>query len=100
MFGPGTYSDENDNGIFDAGDTFNSFMPIENTGRGNVPKVQYASKSHSNALVPLYAKGPGSELFLQRIRGTDARAAAHWKFSGQYIDNTDIFHVMKAVLAP
>jgi len=100
MFGPGTYNDVNGNGVFDAGDTEHGFQPIENMGRGNAPKVQYASKGHTNALVPFYAKGPGSELFLQRVRGTDPKAAAYWKFSGQYIDNTDIFPVVKAVLAP
>jgi len=63
-------------------------------------KVQYAGKGHSNALVPLYVKGPGAELFLQRIKGADPKAATFWKFSGQYVDNTDVFHVVKTVLTP
>ena len=102
MWGPGTFRDENGDGVYDKakGDVFNGFKPIENAGRGNVPKVQYAGKGHTNALVPLYAKGPGADLFLKRIKGTDANAAAFWNFSGQYVDDTDIAHVVKTVLAP
>jgi len=100
IWGPDTYRDSNGNGVFDKDDEFNGFQSIENTGRGNLPKVQYGSKGHTNALVPLYAKGPGAELFLQRIKGTDTKAATRWKFSGQYIDNTDIVPVVKTVLTP
>ena len=99
-FGPDTYSDDNENGVFDEGDTFNEFTPLENNGRGKAPEAQYAGKSHSNALVPLWAKGPGATLFLQRVKGTDAKAGKFWNFSGKYVDNTDVFHVMKTVLAP
>jgi len=95
-----TYNDENKNNVFDKDDVFNEHKPIENDGRGKVPKVQYSTNVHTNALVPLYAKGPGAELFLKRIKGTDAEAAAYWNFSGQYVDDTDIFHVTKTVLAP
>ena len=102
LWGPGTYRDTNDDGVYDKakGDVFVEFQPIENAGRGNVPKVQYASGGHTNAMVPLYAKGAGAELFLKRINGTDAKAGEFWKFSGQYVDDTDIAHVVKTVLAP
>ena len=100
LWGADTFQDSNDNGVFDKDDVFNDFTQIENTGRGNIPKVQYARWIHTNGLVPLYAKGPGSELFLKRIKGNDPKAADYWKFSGDYVDNTDIFHVMKAVIVP
>ncbi|MDR3109928.1 MAG: alkaline phosphatase, partial [Planctomycetaceae bacterium] len=64
IWGPGTYEDENDNGNFDEGDTFNGFVPVENKGAGNFAGVQYASGGHTNAIVPLWAKGVGSKLFI------------------------------------
>jgi hypothetical protein len=44
----------------------------------------------------LYARGPQSEIFLQLLRGKDPQAAAVWNFNGDYVDNTDVFYVMKA----
>jgi len=35
-------------------------------------------------------------MFLEFVQGADTRAASFLDFSGQYIDNTDIFTVMKA----
>lgn len=98
IWGPNTFEDDNENGGFDEGDLFHEFKPVENRRRGKIPKVQYANKGHSNALVPLYAKGVGSDLFLKRIKGTDKRAGEFWKFSGDYVDNTDIFHVVKSLI--
>ena len=46
--------------------------------------------------MPLYARGPGSQRFAELVKGTDAKAAALWHVSGKYIDNTDVFTVMKA----
>ena len=100
LWGPDTYQDVNGNGVYDKGDIFNSFTPLVNAGRGNAPKVQYGSGGHTNALVPLFAKGPGSNLFLNHVRGTDVKAAEYWKFSGKYVDDTDIFRVIQTVLAP
>lgn len=48
---------------------------------------------HTNALVPLYATGPGSELFAQYATGTDS-------VRGAYISNTDIFNVMNTAAVP
>jgi alkaline phosphatase len=100
IWGPETYNDDNNNGVYDEGDSFNGFRPVKNNGRGNAPGVQYGSNGHTNALVPLYAKGIGSDLFLKRIKGTDQKAAQFWKFSGQYVDDTDIFHVIKTIIVP
>jgi alkaline phosphatase len=100
IWGPETYNDDNNNGVYDEGDSFNEFCPVQNNGRGNVPDVQYGSSGHTNALVPLYAKGIGANLFLKRIKGTDQNAAQFWNFSGKYVDDTDIFHVIKTVIVP
>ncbi|MDR0870124.1 MAG: alkaline phosphatase [Planctomycetaceae bacterium] len=100
IWGPDSFTDENENGVYDEGDGTSTFNPLKNNGRGKIPDVQYAGKGHSNALVPLWAKGPGSELFLKQIKGNDEKAAEFWNFSGDFVDNTDIAVVIKAALAP
>ena len=50
------------------------------------------SGGHSNQLIPLYARGPGSELFQNYATDTDS-------VRGAYIDNTDVFKVMDSVLS-
>jgi alkaline phosphatase len=100
IWGQETYNDDNNNGVYDEGDSFNKFQPLKNNGRGEVPGVQYGSSGHTNALVPLYAKGPGAGLFLKRIKGIDEKAGKFWNFSGKFVDDTDIFHVVKTVIAP
>jgi alkaline phosphatase len=98
VWGPGTYEDENGNGNFDEGDTFNELVPVENKGAGNFAGVQYASGGHTNSMVPLWAKGAGAKLFLDHVHGTDPNAAKFWKFSGKYVDNTDVFNVINSVI--
>ncbi len=66
------------------------------------------SGNHSNAIVPLWAAGAGSGLFANFETGYDPFAEEFWSelqgsrsFSGNYIDNTDIFNAMKeAMLRP
>ena len=72
-----------------------AFEPLEDRGPGHLPGMRYNSHWHTNSLVPLYARGCGSGRFAELVRGTDPKAAAVWRFSGKYIDNTDIFTVMK-----
>lgn len=50
---------------------------------GQLPNVSWHSGGHTNALVPLYAKGAGSEVLTAR--------ATNWDFArGAYLDNTDL----------
>ena len=108
LWGPGTYTDHDCNpdgncsaGYYDAGiDTFNGWQHVINNGKQNIPGVQYGSRSHTRALVPVFARGFGSDMFLDLVRGRDFTAGSFWNFSGQYIDNTDIFTVMKAAMNP
>ena len=58
--------------------------------------MKYNSHGHSNSLVPLYARGPGSERFAALREGQDPHAAAQWHSSGRYVDNADVFAVMRA----
>ena len=62
-------------------------LNLVNNGPGVLPGYEYHHGSHTNTLVPLFAKGSGSELFAQYATGLDP-------VRGPYIDNTDIFRVM------
>jgi alkaline phosphatase len=61
--------------------------PLVNNGAGQMPGLEWHSESHTNSLIPLYAKGPGSEYFLEFVRGTDA-------VRGPFVDNRDVARVM------
>jgi alkaline phosphatase len=101
LWGDSTFVDRNNNGHFDAGiDTFLGWQPIGGKSKGRVPGHQYGSGGHTNALVPLWAMGTGSRHFHALVDGTDRRAAAMWGFSGRFVDNTDVFTVMKAAMGP
>ncbi|MBS3735332.1 MAG: alkaline phosphatase [Phycisphaerae bacterium] len=67
------------------------FQPVVNRGAGQMPGAAYFSGGHTNALVPVYARGPGAALLRRCVRGDDP-------VYGPYIDNTDIHAVMDAVL--
>jgi len=61
--------------------------PIKNNGKGKAPGMEYHSGDHTNSLIPLYAKGAGSQLFLQKARYNDP-------VRGPYLDNTSIAKVV------
>ena len=63
------------------------WKPLVNNGAGNMPGMEWYLTNHTNSLVPLYAKGAGSERFREYARGED-------KVRGKYIDNTAISKVM------
>lgn len=77
-----------------------AFEPVIGSGRGNMPRMSFRpTGNHSNALVPLWAKGVGSERFGERVRGVDAgyRQYVGWN-DGSYIDNTDVAEVVRMAL--
>jgi len=102
LWGNGTYTDVNTNGKYDAGvDTFNGYQTIDGTGAAVMSDVQWLSGEHTNALVPLYAKGAGSELFASHVVGTEdinahygANTAGFADGPVSYIDNTSVHTVM------
>ena len=63
------------------------WKPLVNNGKGKVPGMEWHSGGHTNSLLPVYAKGTGSELFRNYIVGED-------QVRGEYIDNTTIGKVM------
>ena len=66
--------------------------PLVSKGAGNLPGMEWHSDSHTNQLVPLYAKGFGTALL-------DRYADEHDPVRGRYLDNTELAHVMFACLA-
>jgi len=78
-------------------DIFNEYLAVQDRGAGTMPGYQWSSRNHTNELVPLWAMGPGSELFAEFTR-TDLDAAELWgapySWDGNFIDNTVVFHVM------
>ena len=108
IWGPNTVTDF---GTLDSGDddghlddvinaTWQNVVADTDPGTpGNQPGVQYVSGGHTNALVPLWARGNGADLFDSLVDGIDADAANFWTqfgggWNGSYVDNTDVFSVM------
>ena len=62
--------------------------PIANNGAGNMPGMEWHSTDHTNALVPVYAKGPNVASLSQWVVGADP-------VRGNYIDNTGLANWMR-----
>ncbi len=65
--------------------------PVQNRGIAQVPGVEWHSGSHTNQLVPVYARGVGAGLLVDYADKTDP-------VHGAYLDNTDIARVMFEVV--
>lgn len=57
--------------------------PIENRGKGILPGMEWHSGSHTNSLIPFFAKGAGSELFHLYADEIDP-------IRGRYLDNAEL----------
>jgi alkaline phosphatase len=76
-----------------------AFEPIINGGKGELPGARWHTGSHTNELVRLWAHGAGSELFARHTAGRDEHLAQrHPGWGPEYVDNTAVFHVMRAAL--
>lgn len=65
------------------------WQPLVNNGVGKMPGMEWHYGSHTNSLLPLFAKGAGSAYFTSCVQGDDP-------VRGKYVDNTE---VAKAVFA-
>ncbi len=105
IWGPGTVLDTKGTAEF-AEDTINAtWRNVVDNGKGKLPGVQYCSRGHTNALVPLWARGSGAKRFAALVKGVDAKAAQFWdelggtkRWNGAYVDNTDVFKVINGEL--
>ena len=73
------------------GDIAKTWKPLVNKGQGIVPGMEWHHEYHTNSLVPLYAKGYGSERFAALADETDP-------VRGLYCDNTEIGILMIELL--
>jgi alkaline phosphatase len=83
--GPGSGKELADN------DLSKTWKPLVNKGKGKVPEMEWHHDYHTNSLVPLYAKGYGSERFAALA---DEMDPVH----GLYLDNTEIGLLMIELL--
>jgi alkaline phosphatase len=67
------------------------FEPLESNGKGQMPSYRWLAGDHTNQLVPVFAHGVGSEQLPEHADENDP-------FYGAYIDQTDLFKAMKAVI--
>lgn len=67
------------------------FDPLEDRGAGRLPGHRWLSDGHSAALVPVFARGTGSERLLELAVREDP-------VHGRYLDQTDVFRVLAAAL--
>jgi alkaline phosphatase len=65
------------------GDPDPIYQPVTNNGKGNLPGMQWHYGSHTNVLVPFFAKGPGADYFKLMARENDP-------VYGPFIQNTDM----------
>ncbi|NJL30905.1 MAG: PEP-CTERM sorting domain-containing protein, partial [Phycisphaerales bacterium] len=80
------------NGLFLGPQSDSIFMQDPTAvGVGELPLGMWWSTNHTNELVPMWTKGVGSDMFASMYDGLDPRR-------GLFIDNTDIYHVMSAVV--
>ena len=95
-----TYFDVNGNGAFDHGV---DYAHVKDNGPGNLPDAWYHSLNHSNSLVPLFARGPHSDLFNGCVIGEEPNLRKIYNldesWTGRYIDNTCVFQVMERGLS-
>jgi len=77
----------------DSGDKANKpiWNEIANKSRGKLPGMEWHSRDHTNALVPFYANGCGTNLFKDAAVNTDS-------VRGPYIDNADIAKIVFKLL--
>ncbi len=68
-----------------------NWKPLVNNGKGKVPIMEWHHDYHTNSLVPLYAKGYGSDRFAALADEKDP-------VRGLYLDNTEIGLLMIEVL--
>jgi alkaline phosphatase len=67
------------------------FVPVRNNGQGKLPGMAWNYTSHTNQLIPLFAKGAGAERLAARATRTDP-------LRGRYLDNTDLAAVVFELL--
>jgi alkaline phosphatase len=66
--------------------------PVVNYGKGNLPGMEWHSGSHTNSLIPFFAKGAGANYLFRRA------ADAYDPVRGRYLDNTELGQIVFKLL--
>ena len=69
------------------------FDPIVSHGPGKMPGLKYHSRNHSNSLVPVFARGAGSEMLRTLVVGKDP-------IRGEYVENIGVAKMVHRAIAP
>jgi alkaline phosphatase len=69
------------------------FDPLQDAGAGRVPGYRWLHDGHTNALVPLFVRGPGADEAPGRSVGVDPRR-------GPYLAQTAIHEIARAAMGP
>lgn len=64
-----------------------TWEPIKNNGAGNLPGMEWYSASHTNSLVPLFARGRAARMLRRYADEKDP-------VRGPYVDNTELARVI------
>lgn len=78
---------------------------IQDTGDDDIAELEYGFGGHINQLVPLWAMRAGADLIAGLMDGIDEQAAVFWEgafdrpWNGAYVDNTDIYRIMRRASA-
>ncbi len=84
---------DHETGFLGGPDAKEVYAPVTNNGKGQMPGMEWRSGSHTNSLIPFFAKGPGTELYKAAANKTDPKR-------GPYLDNTDLAKVVFSVIEP
>lgn len=68
-----------------------TWEPVLNSGAGNLPGTEWHSGDHTNALIPLYANGAGSEFFKLYADQVDS-------VRGSFVDNAEVGQLMISLM--
>ena len=76
------------------GDTI-PFQDLIDNGAGNLPGAAFQTGNHSNRLVPLFARGAGSDLIAQYADQFDTYTDAQGRTFGfgNYLDQSELFQI-------
>lgn len=75
------------------------YQELVDNGAGKLPGAKFQTKEHSNQLVPIFAKGPGSELLAHYADQTDRYSDAQSRTfgHGKYLDQSELFTIFLCV---
>ncbi|MDX9753004.1 MAG: alkaline phosphatase [bacterium] len=68
-----------------------AYRPLINNGIGATPGFEWHSGDHTNQVVPVFAKGAGTDAILAKAKKED-------RLRGPFIDNTDIPNTVRELL--